>query len=158
MGGDGASTAESYAQLTLDNMPELRTLVEEVNLAGSGERVHVAVLVDTELLRVPLVSSTVWLESNCTASKEICDVQDGFLVEVSYDAPGLSASAGGRLIRFRPCPCCDHLLCLDLVNYVDYSSQFLFLARHFFRLIAFLQCDELDFSSLVCRVGGFISF
>lgn len=89
--GEGrANTAEAQAREMLDEM-SLLALGEVLNRTMGGERVRFAGLVDSELIRIRSVTTAALLESEGTVRDAICNLHDGFPVELSPDALFLAA-------------------------------------------------------------------
>lgn len=88
------------------------------------------------------------------------EVRNRFNVKASFNIPGLSVRV--CLITLRSCPFRDDFFCLDLLKVVDFSIKFLLLGCQFFRNVALLQRDELDFSpfsaeSMASFVSSFVT-
>lgn len=77
-------------------MSELWVFVEAWSWPISGKCPRVAGLSDAKLVCVQSVITAALSESEGTVSEAICDVHDGFPVEASPDAPGLSAKASSN--------------------------------------------------------------
>lgn len=92
-GENSANTAEARTRELSDEMSKIRAPIKGQNRTVGGEHVHIAGLVDAELVPIRLVISAALSERESTVSKAICHVRDGFPVQNSSDAR--SPSAGG---------------------------------------------------------------
>lgn len=87
---DRRNSGEARDFQTLDDMLEVRVLVERLDRTIGFQPVRVVGLVNAELVRIQLFITVALLENEGRGSEAICDGREGFRVEASSHGHGLS--------------------------------------------------------------------
>lgn len=92
-GEDKANTANAQTGNILDKISEFWAFFGPLSYTISGKCVHVAGVIDAELVRFSSFNTAPQAKSEGTISEALCDVHDGLPVETPSNA--LVQSAGG---------------------------------------------------------------